>query len=159
LVTDIYRVTAMGLCNRCSVTVPNAQPRNAVPERSERLPKPGTGSLGRLHLLQGLLELGGAAACRAVASTSTFVVGAFHKSTRWFGVWRCPLREPHCGVATGPLLYSAPKILYTSLRRFTNLSFCSLTCCGGLNSYYSYSVWSVLLLCCCLSVCMVCRSP
>ena len=27
----------MGLCNRCSVTVPNAQPRNAVPERSERL--------------------------------------------------------------------------------------------------------------------------
>jgi hypothetical protein len=47
LVTDIYRVTAMGLCNRCSVTVPNAQPRNAVPERSERLPKPGTGSLGR----------------------------------------------------------------------------------------------------------------
>ena len=45
LVTDIYRVTAMGLCNRCSVTGPNAQPRNAVPERSERLPKPGTGSL------------------------------------------------------------------------------------------------------------------
>ena len=46
MVTDIYSVTATGLCNRCSVTVPNAQPRNAVPERSERLPKPGTASLG-----------------------------------------------------------------------------------------------------------------
>jgi len=45
----------MGLCNRCSVTVPNAQPRNAVPERSERLPKPGTGSLA-LRLTESYLD-------------------------------------------------------------------------------------------------------
>ena len=57
LVTDIYSVTAMGLCNRCSVTVPNAQPRNAVPERSERLPNPGTPNLGRGELRGGRLAL------------------------------------------------------------------------------------------------------
>ena len=43
LVTDVYSVTVIGLCNRCSVTVPNALPWNAVPER---LQKPGTHNLG-----------------------------------------------------------------------------------------------------------------
>ena len=42
-------------------------------------------------------------------STDKLAMGGRSEARR-FGVWRCPLREPHCGVATGPLLYSAPYI-------------------------------------------------
>ena len=108
LVTDIYSVTAMGLCNRCSVTVPNAQPRNAVPERSERLPKLGTDNLvvypvASFFLGGGLLHAWEGMDCSLGQKTCAYLFSRTAWSQRKL---RVAVHSPQCEECTAMLSFS-----------------------------------------------------